>query len=206
MTRAVTHHTSVHQHHFPRYNSIPSNNFGSELRTAKTQRLDVLQKLSVTFTLTLLAGSCDDGCDRRESVVTDVYSTLYTFPRDTRQPIAPELHRTPSMNGDQDEEDAYYSLAGGDTESESKREHEGDPGGTGGQEAAMREIERRACSRPLVWSSVHSHPARPHPDHRGQAKAHEHVPVASAPTPSVATRSKSGSSSSSVGEHSEFAG
>ena len=153
---------------------------------------------------------CDDDGDRHENVANDVYSTPYTSPQDTRQPIAPELHGTPSMNGDQDdEEDAYYSLDEGDMESESERELEDDPGGTSGREAAVREMERRRVleAAGLVVSPPSSGPS-PSCIIMDGAKAHEHVRVASAPALSAATRSKSGSGSgsSSVGRLLEFTG
>lgn len=139
--------------------------------------------------------------------VTDVYSTPYTSPQDTRQPIASELHGTSSMNGDEDDEDdAYYSL---DEESTSESELHHDPEGE--QETMAREIERQrvleaaglVVSPLAVREDEELHPPRAYAP---SSTVHEHVQYPSAPALSAATRSKSGSGSGSIGGLSESPG
>ena len=137
----------------------------------------------------------------------DVYSTPYTSPRDTRQPTVSELYGTSSMNGDEDEEDAYYSLdEGEDSTSDFELEHNRE----GERETVAREIERRRVleAAGLVVSSLADgedeelRPLRPHVPPSGVIEGHDHDHghhVPSALAPSAITRSKSGSSLGSTG-------
>ncbi|KAH0830093.1 hypothetical protein J3R83DRAFT_1428 [Lanmaoa asiatica] len=148
----------------------------------------------------------DGDGDRHE--VTDVYSTPYTSPQDARQPRAPELHGTSSMNGDEDEDDAYYSLDEGDSMSELEHDPEGE------RETTAREIERQRVleAAGLVVSPLadgEDEELRPRPYVlSGIVLEHEHehgyhVPYAPA---LVVTHSKSGSYSGSLGALSESPG
>lgn len=140
-----------------------------------------------------------DGDGDHHEKATDVYSTPYTSPQDTRQPRTSEMHGTLPMNGE-DEEDAYYSL---DEEGDSTSEFglEDDPEGE--RERAAREIERQRVleAAGLVVSSLadrEDEERRPRPyvplsstvvekhDHDDS----RHVPSAPA---SAVTRSQSGS-------------
>lgn len=143
-----------------------------------------------------------DGDSDRHERVTDIYSTPYTSPQDARQLRAPELHGTSSMDGDEDEDDAYYSLDEGDSTSELEHDPETE------RETAAREIERRRVLEaaglvvsPLVEGEDEG--LRPRPfvpsDRVVEEREHgdeRHVP--SAPALSAITYSRSGSGSGSV--------
>jgi hypothetical protein len=152
-----------------------------------------------------------DGDHHERMTDADVYSTPYTSPRDTRQPRASELDGTLSMNGDEDGEDAYYSL---DEEGDSTSEFELEYNPEGEREKAAREVERRRVLEatglivsPLADGEVEALRLRPRPcpyipssivvEEHGHEHG-RHVPFA----PAV-LRSKSGSSSSSIGALSE---
>ncbi|KAG8217055.1 hypothetical protein J3R82DRAFT_5048 [Butyriboletus roseoflavus] len=151
-----------------------------------------------------------DGDSDHHERVTDVYSTPYTSPQHTRQLKAPELHGTSSMDGDEDEEDAYYSLDEGDSTSELEHDPEGE------RETAAREIERRRVleAAGLVVSPLEDGedkmlrpPLFVPSDIVVREHKHEdehHVPSAAALC--TITRSNSGSGTCSVGALSESPG
>ncbi|KAF9228917.1 hypothetical protein BS17DRAFT_772724 [Gyrodon lividus] len=60
-------------------------------------------------------GADGDHGDRNCEIPTDIYSTPYHSPQDTRNPRAPELDVTSSVNEEDEDEDAYYSLDEDDT-------------------------------------------------------------------------------------------
>ncbi|KAG6375732.1 hypothetical protein JVT61DRAFT_2578 [Boletus reticuloceps] len=84
------------------------------------------------------AGADPDDDVSHQERVSDVYGTPYTSPHDARQPK--KASESSSMNGDEDEEDAYYSL---DEEGDSTSEFELECDPKGERDTAAREIERR---------------------------------------------------------------
>ena len=138
----------------------------------------------------------------------DVYSTPYTSPQDTRPPRASEFHGTSSMNGDEDEEDAYYSL---DESGDSSSEFELDDDPEGVKEKAAREIERRRVleAAGLVVSPLADGEDKvpsPYAPSSIVVEEHDHKHGRHVPFLNAVIRSTSGSNSGSIGPLSESPG